>query len=292
MNRILLILAMLAVAISAAGAAIGSKADGDPEAWTVYTETADLHTTHSLTSTISGQTMRGTRAAGELLVDPETDIEWLKVDADGEIAFLRRSAIHRVHPRNIVQGNLPYGTEVVNRWWGVPLDYEPDDLVEVPTEFSNNSRDGYRLRSEARDALVAMLTAAKGESGVGIVVASAYRSGPTQINIYGRNTRRAPAQRFSAPPGHSEHQLGTTLDLTDPEGRHLFSRTYDRTDGGAWLENNGARFGFVRSYYPRNEAETGYISEPWHWRYVGRKKAGTAEKTGTTKKTDNAVSGK
>ena len=45
------------------------------------------------------------------------------------------------------------------------------------------------------------------------------------------------------------------------------------TGGGRWILDNAARFGFSLSYPEGLSAVTGYGSEPWHYRYLGR--AGT-----------------
>ncbi|MSP23503.1 MAG: D-alanyl-D-alanine carboxypeptidase family protein, partial [Dehalococcoidia bacterium] len=38
---------------------------------------------------------------------------------------------------------------------------------------------------------------------------------------------------------------------------------------GRWLAANASRFGFAMSYPPGGEPITGYIYEPWHFRYIG-----------------------
>lgn len=166
--------------------------------------------------------------------------------------------------------------EIVNRWWAVPISYEPSDLVEVPLDYTTNAgRRRYLLRRAARDAVVKMIDAARSE-GVDFRVASPYRSGPTQTRIYQNNIKKNFAQRSSAPPGHSEHQLGTTIDFSlAPRGRFL----KDTDPAYHWLVENAARFGFVQTYTAENVDKTGYIVEPWHWRYFG---AGHKDQGGPT----------
>jgi D-alanyl-D-alanine carboxypeptidase len=74
---------------------------------------------------------------------------------------------------------------------------------------------------------------------------------------------------LSARPGHSEHQLGTTIDFGSPEIRHLFNVDFVNTSEGVWLRNNAYRFGFTLSYPVDSYPVTGYKHEPWHYRYVG-----------------------
>jgi zinc D-Ala-D-Ala carboxypeptidase len=72
----------------------------------------------------------------------------------------------------------------------------------------------------------------------------------------------------AARPGHSEHQLGTTIDV---EG------------GGVWLADNAWRFGFVMSYPPaRSPAYTCYKPEPWHFRDLGRDRATAVQAAGVS----------
>jgi zinc D-Ala-D-Ala carboxypeptidase len=111
-----------------------------------------------------------------------------------------------------------------------------------------------------------MLNSAE-QAGIPIKVVSAYRSFEEQNSLktgykfsYGSG-----ANQFSADQGYSEHQLGTTLDLTTPESSGL-SLSFEKTAAYDWLTANAHRFGFVLSY-PRGNSY--YQFEPWHWRFVG-----------------------
>ena len=212
----------------------------------------------------------GYQLFGTYHVNADTDEEWIALDQEDGPAFLPRWTVNRVHPGNRVDGDIPVGTAKVDRWWGLPVVYEPSDLAPVPEEWKYEPTRDYPLRREALHALLDMLAAARHE-GIEIRVASAYRPGKYQQDLYERAIARdGAAQRYSAPPGHSEHQLGTCVDLTDPPGRHCLKESFNDTPQGQWLAQNAARFGFKRSYFPENTQETGYISEPWHWRYWGR----------------------
>jgi hypothetical protein len=239
--------------------------------WIVFTEHAEARDIAQENGRLVRLLDQGATFMGETITHPGTDIDWVRTTDFGREAFVIRAAVHRIHPDNRVEGNIPIGSEKVDRWWGLPLDYEPDDLAPVPAEWAGDAERErpYQLRVDARDALLRLLEAARAD-GIEIRVISAYRSGSTQRSIFLRNiTRSGAAQRYSAPPGHSEHQLGTCVDLTDAARQHDFSRTFDEQPEGQWLEQNATRFGFVRSYRPGNVDQTGYISEPWHWRYWG-----------------------
>ncbi len=203
-------------------------------------------------------------------VNPETDEEWLETEIDGSPAFVSMTALLRVHPDNLQDGDLAIGREVVDRWWGVPIEYEPGDLEPIPPNWTIPDGKDYRLRREALAAVLKMLEAAANDD-VDMRIISAYRPGIRQRALYlAACDRDGNGQRYSARPGHSEHQLGTTVDLTDPDQRYNFEHAFQDTPQGQWLAANAASFGFRRSYTDDNTAETGYISEPWHWRYHGR----------------------
>jgi D-alanyl-D-alanine carboxypeptidase len=88
--------------------------------------------------------------------------------------------------------------------------------------------------------------------GVTLRVTSSYRSYADQLELLASNPDE---DDLIALPGHSEHQLGTTVDLAN---------------GDDWLAANAARFGFVMSFpAARSPMWTCYRSEPWHFRYVG-----------------------
>lgn len=74
------------------------------------------------------------------------------------------------------------------------------------------------LREEAAKQL-SLLVAAAWSEGHELTVASAYRSFYDQVFAYSYYSAAygGEADRISAPPGHSEHQLGTTVDFTNAE---------------------------------------------------------------------------
>ncbi len=157
----------------------------------------------------------------------------------------------------------------VNRERSLPPDYVPPDLVPitgVPVTVQ-----GMLLRRVALGPLRELIEAARAE-GLEIVVSSAYRSYQTQAAVHSYWVRvlgEARAVRVSARPGHSEHQLGTTVDLTSPRATYQLTESFADTPEGRWLQANAHRFGFVMSYPPGKEAITGYDYEPWHFRFVG-----------------------
>jgi D-alanyl-D-alanine carboxypeptidase len=126
------------------------------------------------------------------------------------------------------------------------------------------------------------LADASRRAGKSLAVRSAYRSYDTQVAVFRSWVRRAGYQealKFSARPGHSEHQLGTTIDFTTGPGQPLSSRFGD-SPSGKWLARNGWRYGFVMSYPEGKRKVSCYGFEPWHWRYVGRSMAERINESG------------
>jgi LAS superfamily LD-carboxypeptidase LdcB len=173
--------------------------------------------------------------------------------------------------RDAVCGNIPIGREIVDRSHPVPLYYIPDDLVPLPEEYkaSGYERRTLLLREEAKEAFMRMMDDAK-KQGVCIRVISAFRDASYQSNLYQRAIDRyGPVQNAVAKPGHSEHQLGTTCDLTTDEIGFGLSASFETTAAFEWLRKNVHRYGISCSYTMHKQRITGYIYEPWHFRYWG-----------------------
>ena len=182
--------------------------------------------------------------------------------------------------------------------------YAPRDLVDLrdgrdrsPTECESAHS---CLRREAAEALHGMLDDMR-TAGLTGLVQSAYRGFGTQCWVFAAWARHArsgfcEAAEQSALPGHSQHQLGTTIDLftTDwaeagaKSGQGVFRNGFGCSPAGKWLDENAWRHGFVLPY-PINpedrkdgsrcvarvdravpiDPKTGYKHEPWHLRFIG-----------------------
>ena len=111
------------------------------------------------------------------------------------------------------------------------------------------------------------LSAACQASGSALVISSAYRSYATQAALFAAELETKPkaeVEQDLAVPGHSQHQLGTTIDFGS------IDISFDDTAAGRWMRENAWRYGFSLSYPKGGEPITGYTWEPWHFRYVGR----------------------
>jgi zinc D-Ala-D-Ala carboxypeptidase len=158
--------------------------------------------------------------------------------------------------------------------------YTPPGLVSTGRA---GLEDGYLVRKVVIRDLTALRKAAE-EAGYPIGLVAAYRSYQTQAELFDKRKAQLgfdQAVLKTARPGHSEHQLGTTLDFKTKGARDV-NKDWARTQTGRWVMANAWRFGFVLSY-PRAQHElTCYGYEPWHFRYLGRELAAQVHGSGLT----------
>jgi zinc D-Ala-D-Ala carboxypeptidase len=161
---------------------------------------------------------------------------------------------------------------LVDRQHPLPSYYGPPDLVSL-TAYGVPMLQGtdLYLREEAAGQL-AKLTRAAATDGEELLVASAYRSYAEQQGTYARYTAMygEGAGSVSAPPGQSQHQLGTAVDFTNSAAGYRLWWPFGDTTASAWLVENAPDYGYVLAYPKGIEDETGYQYEPWHYRYVGK----------------------
>lgn len=140
------------------------------------------------------------------------------------------------------------GILVANKTYSLPSSYCPGGLL-----------------SEC-DKAYDRLDAAAASAGYELYISSGFRSYETQESIYNRyvaNDGKANADRYSARPGYSEHQTGLAIDLNG------VSDNFGNTSTGKWVAAHAHEYGFIIRYPKGKEAQTGYMYEPWHIRYVG-----------------------
>ena len=172
---------------------------------------------------------------------------------------------------------------LVDRAHALPADYAPKDPVSLRALGVPILGQEALLRREAARNLE-RLVASAAAAGDELAVASAYRSYEDQrasyarlVSIYGRG-----ANKTSAPPGHSQHQLGTAVDFTNSFVGYEVLRGFGRTSASQWLQEHAHEHGFVLAYPPGKGAETGYHWEPWHYRYVGAETRGASGRARST----------
>jgi D-alanyl-D-alanine carboxypeptidase len=104
------------------------------------------------------------------------------------------------------------------------------------------------------------------------VMTTAYRSYEFQSMLYNNYVAQdgqAAADRYSAKPGHSEHQTGLAVDVSCASVNFELRVAFADTKEGKWLSENAHLFGFIIRFPEGKEEITGYQYEPWHLRYVG-----------------------
>ncbi|MCL1817812.1 MAG: M15 family metallopeptidase [Spirochaetaceae bacterium] len=155
---------------------------------------------------------------------------------------------------------------LVDKKHPLPEGWEPGGLARLAEYPLRLSRDNLELRGIVMDDLLAMNQAAQAD-GVNLLLSSTYRSAAYQKTVYERNVRelgQAAADRESARPRHSQHQLGTVIDFGS------ISDDFTGTKMERWLDANAADYGFSLSFPEGYEELTGYRHESWHFRYIGR----------------------
>ena len=142
------------------------------------------------------------------------------------------------------------------------------------------------LIPEAAEAFQKMKIAAM-KAGFDIKIVSAYRSYDRQKAIWNRKFKinesngLTPEQNirkiieYSTLPGTSRHHWGTDIDIIDgskpKKGDLLLTKKFHGNGPYAplreWLDDNAAKFGFLRPYTNDPERK-GFKYEPWHYSYA------------------------
>ena len=202
--------------------------------------------------------------------EAQTESQWIKIFHGQDHYFLPKALLIKKVLWSASDGNLKIGQEQVDRWNPLPFNYKPDDVIKLPQKWNYHPKEYPKyLRSEAAEMLVEMLTAAE-KQNIHIRVVSAFRSAFDQRRLYLRKINQAGLdQILVAKPGHSEHQLGTTVDLCGLDPDYVLKLEFSRTKEGKWLQENAGYYGFKQSYTEENSEEKGYSPEPWHFRYIG-----------------------
>lgn len=180
-----------------------------------------------------------------------------------------------VYPEEIlpVQGDPNDLDVVVNKKYQLSAQYIPADLVPLSDYNLAGLRvvGNFYLREIVIEPLQRLGKAAETD-GIDLSVVSAYRSYQTQQSTYNywlqyNGGNQSLADQVSARAGHSEHQLGTTVDFSTNEAGDRVGEQFNTTAAAKWLANNAEKFGFELSYPKGKEEETGYAYEAWHYRY-------------------------
>lgn len=191
-----------------------------------------------------------------LITESETTTEPTTIyDAEQPVMTSPGPEIKEIDGITYVNGIL-----VVNKSYSLPEKYAPG------------------VNKEALAALNKMIAAAKKDK-IKLTVISDYRSYESQKNKYEsyvKESGKKEADRFSARPGHSEHQTGLAFDLNS------LKESFAETKEGKWIAAHCSDYGFIVRYPKGKENITGYMYEPWHIRYLGVETAKAVYDSGLT----------
>lgn len=168
---------------------------------------------------------------------------------------------------------------IINKQHDLPSDFVPKNLVKPNVTLG---KDSITLEKAAADAMETMFKAAK-EEGISLMIGSGYRSYNYQKQLFNNYVNRdgeEAANKYSARPGQSEHQTGLAADLSDTGGKCYLKACFGESEAGKWLNENAYEYGFILRYPKGKEEITGYIYEPWHFRYIGTEEAKKVQESG------------
>ena len=157
-----------------------------------------------------------------------------------------------------------------NRYHPPPLSYE--SFAQIPLRFSHLERKLY-VHKDIIEELTRLLEDAA-TSGIILQVESGYRSERYQRAIFTRMFAEGRCFddiiRYVAPPGYSQHGMGTAVDFYPSNWEFAGREEYQ------WLRDHAAAYGFVETY-PQIVAkpDSRIPWEAWHWNYVGVEDAST-----------------
>lgn len=162
-----------------------------------------------------------------------------------------------------VRNGITYvdGILIANKTYSLPEGYAPGGLT-----------------TKTVSAFREMQNAAA-KDGISLWIVSGYRSYGYQSTLYSNYVWRdgkAAADRYSARPGHSEHQTGLAIDVNNA------SSSFNNTAEAKWLAAHCDEYGFIIRYPQGKESVTGFKYEPWHVRYLGKDLAKKVTDSGLT----------
>ena len=161
--------------------------------------------------------------------------------------------------------NLNTNSILVNKFYYLDQNYVPENLEEIDSKYSVP---GKQLVNVARISFEFLAKKAY-EEGYHIRAVSTYRSYSYQTNLYNNYVSQdgvEEADKYSARAGFSEHQTGLAVDV---DNRETDFNNFESTKEFNWMLENAHKYGFILRYPKGKEFITGYIYEPWHFRYVG-----------------------
>lgn len=179
------------------------------------------------------------------IINTEANIDWLDNEKEADTS----------------KGDLI----LVNRIYGLSSDYEPNDIVDIPSLYAYA---GKKISNSILNDIITLIEAGK-EEGYTFVVSDGYRSYKEQENIYNNYKNsfgESEADIYVAKPGHSEYQTGLSFDLMP------YNKVIDNpseSEEYKWLKENAYKYGFIFRFPNDKENLTKFNSSTWRLRYVG-----------------------
>lgn len=190
-----------------------------------------------------------------------------KTDSNKTVKIVNSNADKPFYSENYDSNIEDENLILVNKYYHLKEDYEPKDLITLPSNYNKGLNSS--MRKESADAFMEMADAALLDN-ITIKNASAYRSYTYQKDLYDKYVKKDGKEKadiYSARPGYSEHQTGLCTDI------NIVDSSFDNTKESKWLKENAYKYGFILRFPKEKEDITGYKYESWHYRYVGKKAA-------------------
>ncbi|MCD7889852.1 MAG: D-alanyl-D-alanine carboxypeptidase family protein [Oscillospiraceae bacterium] len=239
-------------------------------------------------------------ALGQLMVGDAVTVTgelsngWYRIDYNGTVAYvygeyLREEEVITEDEYTDVESDDEYYFQseedyliLVNKTHLLPDDYK------IETDYVQGS---YEMKKTAAYYCKLMIEAAAAD-GINLKVLSAYRTVAYQQKLFDRNVQSrmdddgmtyeeayADTAINIAPPGGSEHNAGLAVDIITENDWDTYTG-FEDTEEFAWLQEHAAEYGFIMRYASGKEDITGFIYEPWHYRFVGVKYAADIQASG------------
>lgn len=164
---------------------------------------------------------------------------------DNDEKYIKKTCVILVNPRYYIEQD-----EILTNY----------SIVEVPHIERNYEM---ILEQETYTAYQKLYALSK-KMNLSLYIYSAYRDYKQQTIIYQNGNKN-----YCAKPGHSEHQTGFAIDVSNLHDG--LTTNFETSKEFAFLSSYAHEYGFILRYPKNKETITGYLYEPWHYRYVGEK---------------------
>lgn len=201
-------------------------------------------------------------------LDRYIEYKELNPDLDDEIivVYVNIGLDKKFYTNDKDSPNKYTNTVLANKFYYLGEDYVPKDLTTINNSYSSGNK---QMTKEAATAFEEMARDAK-KDGYNVRAVSTYRSYSYQTNLYNNYAKKdgkEKADTYSARAGYSEHQTGLAVDVDNT--KTSYTKFGDTKEFG-WMKNNAYKYGYILRYTKETEFITGYMNEPWHYRYVGK----------------------